>query len=190
MGSPKKLAHLYTNIRFVTFFIRFSKMPCCCASNIKAAFVIGIVLAVLYALNVAISFYDTIYIYGVITGVLGLVSASILAYGAHTRNAKAMLIYIGSAILLIILFIVETVLQIVAVQACNDFQGTNQTDIFDWGTNQNDTNIHDNICSIADGAVGKGVVVFAVVYAVGVIIFDIWTIIVAKNAKKEIEDGK
>ena len=120
-------------------------------------------------------------------------SASILAYGAHTRNAKAMLIYIGSAILIIILFIVETALQIVAVQACNDFQGTNQTDIFDWCTNQNDTNIHDNICSIAagaDGAVGKGVVVFAVVYAVGVIIFDIWTIIVAKNANKEIEDGK
>ena len=174
------------------FFYRFSKMPCCCASNIKAAFVIGIVLAVLYALNVAISFYVT-NIFSIITGVLGLVTASILAYGAHTRNAKAMLIYIGSAILIIILFIVETVLQIVAVQACNDFQGTNQTDIFDWGTNQNDTNIHDNICSIAagaDGAVGKGVVVFAVVYAVGVIIFDIWTIIVAKNAKKEIEDGK
>ena len=167
-------------------------MPCCCASNIKAAFVIGIVLAVLYALNVAISFYVT-NIFSIITGVLGLVTASILAYGAHTRNAKAMLIYIGSAILIIILFIVETMLQIVAVQACNDFQGTNQTDIFDWGTNQNDTNIHDNICSIAagaDGAVGKGVVVFAVVYAVGVIIFDIWTIIVAKNAKKEIEDGK
>merc|ERR1711971_498649 len=176
MGSPKKLAHLYTNIRFVTFFIRFSKMPCCCASNIKAAFVIGIVLAVLYALNVAISFYGT-NIFSIITGVLGLVTASILAYGAHTRNAKAMLIYIGSAILIIILFIVETVLGIVEVEACNDFQGTNQTDTNDY-----------HICSIAagaGGAVGKGIVVFAVVYAVGVIIFDIWTIIVAKNAKKE-----
>jgi len=164
-------------------------MPCCCASNIKAAFVIGIVLAVLYALNVAISFYGT-NIFSIITGVLGLVTASILAYGAHTRNAKAMLIYIGSAILIIILFIIETVLGIVEVEACNDFQGTNQTDTIDWGTNQNDTN---HICSIAaggDGIVGKSFVVFAVVYAVGVIIFDIWTIIVAKNAKKEIEDGK
>ena len=69
------------------------------------------------------------------------------------------------------------------------FQGTNQTDIIDWGTNQTDTNIHDHICSIATGAggaVGKGIVVFAVVYAVGVIIFDIWTII----GKKEIKDGK
>ena len=125
---------------------------CCCASNIKAAFVIGIVLAVLYTLNIAISFYNGIVdgIFSIFTGFLGLVSASILAYGAHTRNAKAMLIYIGSAILIIILFIVETVLGIM--------QG---------------------------GAVGKGIVVFAVVYAVGVIIFDIWTIIVAKNAKKE-----
>jgi hypothetical protein len=165
-------------------------MPCCCASNIKAAFVIGIVLAVLNILNIAISFYDT-KIFSIITGFLGLVSASILAYGAHTRNAKAMLIYIGSAILIIILFIVETVLDIVEVEACNDFQGTNQTDIIDWGTNnQTDTNLICSIAAGADGAVGKGIVIFAVVVAVGVIIFDIWTIIVAKNAKKEIEDGK
>ena len=82
---------------------------------------------------------------------------------------------------IIILFIVETVLGIVEVKACNDFQGTNQTDIIDWGANnQTDTNDY-HICSIAagaGGAVGKGIVVFAVVYAVGVIIFDIWTIIV------------
>ena len=167
-------------ILILILFHRFSKMPCCCASNIKAAFVIGIVLAVLYTLQIAILFYDT-NIFGIITGFLGLVSASILAYGAHTRNAKAMLIYIGSAILIIILFIVDIVLGIVEVEACNDFQGTDQTDIIDWGTNnQFDTNGY-HICSIGAG----GAVVFLVVYAVGVIIFDIWTIIVAKNAKKE-----
>ena len=177
-------------ILILILFPRFSKMPRCCASNIKTAFVIGIVLAVLYTLNIAISIYDT-HFFGIITGFLGLVSASILAYGAHTRNAKAMLIYIRSAILIIILFIVETVLGIVKFEACNDFQGTNQNDIIDRGTNtQTDTN--DYICSIAagaGGAVGKGTVVFLmiIVYAVGAIIFDIWTIIVAKNAKKEIE---
>ena len=127
-------------------------MPCCCASHIKAAFVIGIVLAVLYTLNIAISIYDT-HFFGIITGFLGLVSASILAYGAHTRNAKAMLIYIGSAILIIISFIIQTMTLPVLIAVG------------------------------ADGAV-------AIVYAVGVLIFDIWTIIVAKNAKKEIEDGK
>ena len=73
------------------------------------------------------------------------------------------------------------------------FQGTNQTDFIDSGTNQTDTNIHDHNCLIASAegeVVGKSFVVFAVVYADVVIIFDIWTIIVAKNAKKEIEDGK
>ena len=83
-------------------------MPCCCASNIKAAFVIGIVLAVLYTLSIAISFHIT-KIFSIITGFLGLVSASILAYGAHTRNSKAMLIYTGSAILIIILTIIGVV---------------------------------------------------------------------------------
>ena len=127
---------------------------CCCASNIKAAFVIGIVLAVLYTLNIAISFYNGIVdgIFSIFTGFLGLVSASILAYGAHTRNAKAMLIYIGSATLIIIFFIAQTMALTSALMIG------------------------------AFGTVGKGI---AVVYAVGVIIFDIWTIIVAKNAKKE-----
>ena len=126
---------------------------CCCASNIKAAFVIGIVLAVLYTLNIAISFYNT-EIFSIITGFLGLVSASILAYGAHTRNAKAMLIYIGSATLIIIFFIAQTMALTGAL----------------------------TIGAFADETVGKGI---AVVYNVGVIIFDIWTIIVARNAKKE-----
>ena len=92
-------------------------------------------------------------IFSIITGFLGLVSASILAYGAHTRNAKAMLIYIGSAILIIISFIIQTMTLPVLIAVG------------------------------ADGAV-------AIVYAVGVLIFDIWTIIVAKNAKKEMQDGK
>ena len=46
-------------------------------------------------------------------------------------------------------------------------------------TDRND--IYDHNCSIAaraDGVVGKSFVVFAIVYAVGVIIFDIWTITV------------
>ena len=114
-----------------------------------------------------------------------------LYHSIPTCNAKAMLIYIGSAILIIILFIVKTVLDIMEIEACNDFQGANQTDIIDWGTNnQTDTN---HICSIAagaDGVVGKSLLVFTVVVAVGVIIFDIWTIIVAKNAKKEMESWK
>ena len=96
-------------------------MPCCCASNVKAAYVIGIILAVLYALGIIFSFkklnngitfestFDIIIsTFDIIIGFLGLVSASILAYGAHTRNSKAMIIYMVSAVLIIILFIFVT----------------------------------------------------------------------------------
>jgi len=159
-------------------------MPCCCASNIKAAKIIGIILAVLYALNAifSITMVDT---FEIITCCLGLVSASILAFGAHTRNSRAMLIYMGGAILIIILNIVGAVLTIKSSvsEACSDFRGTNQTDAFDLGTT-NQTDISDyQVC-------GTAFVGFAVVIGVGFILFDIWTIIVAKNAKKEIEDGK
>ena len=90
-------------------------MPCCCASNVKAAYVIGIILAVLYALGIIFSFkklnngitFESTF--DIIIGFLGLVSASILAYGAHTRNSKAMIIYMVSAVLIIILFIFVTV---------------------------------------------------------------------------------
>ena len=84
-------------------------MPCCCVSNIKAAFVISIILAVFYALQI-ISLFKDGETFDIITGFLGLVSALILAYGAHTRNSKAMLIYIGSAILKITLFMVLALL--------------------------------------------------------------------------------
>ena len=159
-------------------------MPCCCASNIKAAKIIGIILAVLYALSTIffITMADT---FEIITNCLGLVSASILAYGAHFRNSIAMLIYMGGAILIIIPNIVGAVLTIKSSvsEACSDFRGTNQTDTFDWGTT-NQTDISDyQVC-------GTAFVGFAAVIGAGFILFDIWTIIVAKNAKKEIEGGK
>ena len=83
-------------------------MPYLCSSNIKDAFVIGIILAFLNALDI-IYYFARRDIFKLISGVLGLVSASILAYGAHTHNNKAMLIYTGSAILIIILTIVGVV---------------------------------------------------------------------------------
>jgi hypothetical protein len=167
-------------------------MPCCCASNIKAAFFIGICLAVLCSLSIYMSFKsgETI---NIVIGFLNLVNASFLIYGAHTRNAKAMLIYIGFAIPSIIFFIVGTALGIVEffldftnkitiskfkTEACEEFKGTNdyqpclKTGVY------------------ALKAVGVAGLVFIIVIFVGIIIFDIWTIIVAKNAKKEIEAEK
>ena len=86
----------------------------CCTSYIKAAFVNSIILAVLYTLEIIGSLYFW-FTLNIIAGYLGLVSASILFYGAHTRNSKAIQIYKISGILMIIFRIVETILEIVTL---------------------------------------------------------------------------
>ena len=86
----------------------------------------------------------------------------------------------GGTILLIILNNVWIVLTIksLASEACTNFWGRNQTDTFDWGTNSTDINSY-QFCETA-------IVGFSTVIGFGFFIFDIWTIIVAKNAKQEI----
>ena len=87
----------------------------------------------------------------------------------------------GGSILLIILNNVWIVLTIksLASEACSDFRGTIQTDTFDWGTNSTDIKLESyEVCETV-------LVGFSTVIGVGFLIFDIWTIIVAKNAKKE-----
>ena len=135
----------------------------CCTSYIKAAFVNSIILAVLYALKIIGSFYFW-KTFGIITGFLGLLSVSILVYGAHTHNSKAMQIYKASGILMIILFIVKTILSIVNL---SDFRGL--------------------VAKISEETRTVFIVVF-VPYVVGFTIFNIWTILVANNVKLEIED--
>ena len=166
-------------------------MTCCCTSNVKAAFVNSVLLAVLYTLKIIGSYYFWI-TFGIITGFLDLVSASILAYGAHTRDSKAMQIYKVSAILMIILFIVETILVIVTLpdfrrsmeylawelgkKKCKDFQGTNDHQVCL-------NTIHDTV-----EATGTVTIVVFLLFVVGFTISNIWTIFVANNAKLEIED--
>jgi hypothetical protein len=74
--------------------------------------VIGIILVFLNILDI-IYYFIIRDIFRLFSGFLGLVIASILAYGVHTRNSKAMLIYTGSAILMIILYFTGVVLGIV-----------------------------------------------------------------------------
>ena len=172
-------------------------MPCCCATNIKAAFVIGNVLAVLYVLDILYLFkYGNIF--SIVTGFLGLASTSILAYGAHTRNSKAMLIYMGSTIIMIILFIVGTIIGVIESfiadynlsklqeqanqKACNQYRGTSNYQVC----------LDDEFDKIDDAVktAGSTGLIIVVVIDVVQILFDIWTIFVAKNAKKEIEAEK
>ena len=178
-------------------------MPCCCASNIKAAKILGIILAVIYGLGIVWDFrkiskgISNEVIFSLITGFLGLASTSILAYGGFTRNSKAMQIYIYSTIFMIILFIAGAVWGIVEffnLGNSDEFasvkkEAINEACSFYRGTSDHqfclDT-VNNTINDVVKTA-GSTTLVIGVVIAVLSILFDIWTIFVAKNAKKEIE---
>ena len=128
-------------------------MPCCCATNVKAAFVLGIVLAVLSLIGCGNGSN------GIINGIIGVIIHCILIFGAHTRNSTAILVWMVLAILSCIGYVILVVLGVIA------------------------------IADAGAGAAAAGVVVF-IVFMVGIILFQIWTIIVAKNARKEIEAGQ
>ena len=123
-------------------------MPCCCATNVKAAFILGIVLAVLSLIGCGNGSN------GIIKGIIDVIIHCILIFGAHTRNSTAILVWMVLAILSCIGYVILVVLGVIA---------------------------------IADA--GTAAVVF-IVFMVGIILFQIWTIIVAKNARKEIEAGQ
>ena len=167
-------------------------MPHCCASNVKAAFVIGVILAVSFTIDTI--YYFTIGdIFHIISGFVGLMSASVLVYGAHTRNSKAIQIYKVSAILMIILFIVETIIVIVTLpdfrrsmgylaikleEKCKDLQGTN------------DYQVCLNTIDDTVEATGTVTIVVFVLFVIGFTISNIWTIFVGNKAKLEIEDAQ
>jgi hypothetical protein len=179
-------------------------MPCCCSSNIKAAKILGIILAVLYGSGIVYDFTKIPLTKGesfsLVSGFFGLASALILAYGGFTRNSKAMQIYIYSTIFLIILFIAGAVWVVVEFfnlsnsdkfasvkeeainEACNQYRGTSDHQ-FCLDTISNTIN---DVVKTA----GSTWVIILVVISVVQILFDIWTIFVAKNAKKEIEAEK
>merc|ERR1712076_46483 len=139
-------------------------------------------------------------IFSLITGILGVASALILAYGGFTRNSKAMQIYIYSTIFLILLFIAGAIWAVVTVfnvinsgeianakeelinETCNEYRGTSNYQVCLNAVN-NEFDKLDDVLQTA-GPIG---LIFVVVIAVATIVFDIWTIFVAKNAKKEIE---
>ena len=154
-------------------------MPCCCATNIKAAFVLGIVLAVLSAL---VSCFDIevsigwLYLYfhkwqgSMAIGMISALMHCILIFGAHTRNKTAILVWIILAILACIGVAIIAILGVVAVAGVAAFAGAHAG-------------------AGAAGPVAVVAVVF-IIFMIGIILFQIWTIIVAKNARKEIEVGK
>ena len=185
-------------------------MPTLYASNIKAAFILGIILAVLSLFDIILLVYSgTLYKnpnifpwalaeYIIITGILVIVSALVLIYGAYTRNSKVMQIYMGSAFLVIILMIVAMVLLIKVFCDVNEFENDMSKKVKEAckdPSTQNHPSFSD-YQGCLDFGMGlyksnKETVagIFGILITVGVIIFDIWTVIVAKNAIKEMEEA-
>ena len=132
-------------------------MPCCCATNVKAAFVLGIVLAVLSLIGCGNGSN------GIINAIIGVIIHCVLIFGAHTRNSAAILVWMVLAILSCIGYAILAVLAVVLVAHAG-----------------------------AAGAAGDAVtvVVVLIVFMIGIILFQIWTIIIAKNARKEIKAGE
>ena len=133
-------------------------MPCCCATNVKAAFVLGIVLAVLSLIG-CFNGRD-----GIINGIIAAIIHCILIFGAHTRNRTAILVWMVLTILSCIGYAILAVFGVIAIAG------------------------HAG----AAGAAGEtlGVVIVFIVFMIGIILFQIWTIVIAKNARREIEAGK
>ena len=76
-------------------------MPCCCAKNVEAAFVLGIVLAVLNFLSCLPFCFaqNTEILVGISIGVIGVMTHCILIFGAHKRHSTAILVWMVLAIL-------------------------------------------------------------------------------------------
>ena len=152
-------------------------------SNIKTALIIGIILAVFHFLGLLVGlsqntlvtlYYTILYYFDIVANLLGMVSAYILIYGAYKRNSTALMVYMVSTIVMIILLVVRTVFAILAVMDLTAF-ASNET----YAVSMEQKGVV--------AAVGTGVTVISLIWAVGQILFDVWTIIVAKNAKIEIE---
>merc|ERR1719192_2001357 len=95
--------------------IRSLKMPCCCATNVKAAFVLGIILVIFSLLSCFGT--DEEGGYNIISGIVFALINGILVYGAHARNSTAILVWMILAIIECVFYAIIAVIVIIAVIA-------------------------------------------------------------------------
>ena len=67
-------------------------MPCCCATNVQAAFVLGIIGIIVNLISCGNGGW------GIALGILGALAYGILVYGAYVRKRKEILIWMFIAI--------------------------------------------------------------------------------------------
>ena len=142
-------------------------MPCCCATNVKAAFVLGIVLATQYVLILGLAILILLYHpvegtkIGIISGVIGVLIQCILIFGAHKRHRTALLVWMVLTILSCIYYAIIAIMVMVGFGAIAA-KGAAPIQIF--------------------------IVFILILFLIGYIILLSWTIDVAKKARKEIQE--
>ena len=85
-------------------------MPCCCKTNVKAAYILGIIFVILSLLGCLGGDLQSI-----IGGIVSAVINGILVFGAHKRNSTAILVWIILAIIQCIVFLIFGILAIIAI---------------------------------------------------------------------------
>ena len=164
-------------------------MPCCCAKNVKAAFVLGIVLAVFKSFLYCLPFFfvpsedqEGTIVPGIIIGIIYVMINCFLIFGAHKRHSTAILVWMVLAILELCILAILAMAVVFNLKLLMIDDG--------WKADSGISSflllslINQGVLSMA------GIVAIYIVFFSVYIILLIWTIILAKNAKKEIEaDG-
>merc|ERR1711935_183721 len=152
---------------FLSIYIKMAG-PCCCATNVQAAKVLGIIFVVCSVLGCFGQQPDGSRISNIVGGIAGALISGILVYGAVKRSSTAILVWMILAIVQCIGFAAIAILAVVAMSVVAGAASGVTADV-------------------AVAGITAGVIVI-VVYG-GMILFVIWTIIVAKNARREIDEG-
>ena len=154
-------------------------MPCCCETNLKAIFVLGIIGLVLSGLSC---------IFGNYAGLIGIVASICFIVGAKSPNPSALLVGMIFTCIDCVAMIIMSIWLIVAAAVIENTSSHNHLNsiLSDGGLSQNDLQglTHQDI---KDGA--WVIAIAGVIYTVGAVIFLIWTIMVANKARKEIDEG-
>ena len=162
-------------------------MPCCapcyCQTNLQATFVLGIIGLVFGCLAFIFSNY---------AGGIGIVVGICYIVGAKSPNPSAILVGMIFACIECIGMIINAIILIVgggivATTSTADFKSYGLS----GHQNQQLNAILDQYGAHLDTVrtSGLALVIVGAVFTVGVVIFQIWTIIVANKARKEIDEG-
>ena len=140
-------------------------MPCCGATYVKTAFVLGVVMA---SLNLLVCLGGLMFgeLSFIMTGIVGALICGILIYGAHARKGQVILVFM---IITAVEFIVFTIMDAFDIDArIKEARATKKT----------------NEVSIIIGSYVFGYLVTTAFYG--------FTLIVARNARKEVDvtDGR